>query len=128
MNHLLWNMNARIKNGYSARKLKISQPKSKLCAKMLKVFYKEGFIKNFRQNPTNPNSFDIFLKYINGNPIITQLDSVSTPSVKVYINAQDLCKLHNGVNTLVLSTTKGFLTDAQCKKLRLGGVIFCKIK
>ena len=68
------------------------------------------------------------MKYIDGNPIITQLDPVSTPSRKIYINARDLWKLHNGVNVLILSTTQGFLTDKECKKRHLGGEIFCKIK
>jgi len=128
MNHLLWNMYAGIKNGYSAKKIKISQPRNKLCAKMLNIFYKEGFIKNYRVDPSNSKNFVIFLKYINGTPIITQLDAVSTPSKKVYINARDLWKLHNGINVLIMSTTKGFLTDRECKELHLGGEIFCKIK
>jgi small subunit ribosomal protein S8 len=121
-------MYAGIKNGYSAKKIKISQPRNKLCAKMLNIFYKEGFIKNYRVDPSNSKNFVIFLKYINGTPIITQLDAVSTPSKKVYINARDLWKLHNGINVLIMSTTKGFLTDRECKELHLGGEIFCKIK
>lgn len=121
-------MYAGIKNGYSAKRLKISQPKNKLCDKMLKTLYKEGFIKNYHVDPLNPNNFEIFLKYVNGRPLINQLEPISTPSKKVYVHARDLWKLHNGVHVLILSTTKGFLTDAQCKKLNLGGEIFCKIK
>ena len=128
MNHLLWNLYAGIKNGYSAKKIKIKQPKNNLCAEILNIFYKEGFIKSYQIDPLNPKKFEIFLKYNMGQPIITNLTPMSIPSKKIYIKVSGLWKLHNGLSVFILSTTRGFLTDKQCKQMNLGGKVFCKVK
>ena len=63
-----------------------------------------------------------------GQPIITNLTPMSIPSKKIYIKVSGLWKLHNGLSVFILSTTRGFLTDKQCKQMNLGGKVFCKVK
>ena len=127
MNHLLWNLYTRIKNGQAAKKTKIYQPRTKLCEKFLNLLWKEGYITNYRVSTKNPRLFEIILKYDKGEPAIKNITAVSKPSKKVYVKVKDLWKLSTGLHMLIISTTNGLLTDRDCKKLHLGGELFCII-
>ena len=128
MNHLLWDMLTRLRNGYKARKLSILQPKNKLCGQLLDIFYKEGFILGYKISKTNPNKFEIFLKYYKEKPVMHKITCISKPSRRIYISVQNLWKLNTGLSLLILSTSKGILSDKDSRRLNVGGEIFCIIK
>jgi small subunit ribosomal protein S8 len=127
MNHLLWNLYTRIKNGQLAKKTRIYQPKTKLCEKFLNILWKEGYISSFSVSKENPRLFEIILKYNKGEPAIKNIVAVSKPSKRVYVKVKDLWKLSTGLQMLIISTTSGLVTDSECKKLHLGGELFCII-
>ena len=128
MNHLLWDMLTRLRNGHKARKLSILHPKSKLCSQLLDIFYKEGFILGYRVSKINSNRFEIFLKYYKEKPVMNKITNLSKPSRRVYISVQNLWKLNTGLSLLILSTSKGILSDKDSRRLNVGGEVFCIIK
>jgi|SouAtlMetagenome_1021521.scaffolds.fasta_scaffold12747_3 small subunit ribosomal protein S8 len=127
MNHLLWNLYTRIKNGQLAKKIKILQPKTKLCEKFLNILWKEGYITSFNVSKEKPEMFEIILKYNRGEPAIKNIVAISKPSKRIYVKVKDLWKLSTGLHMLIISTTSGLITDQECKKLHLGGELFCII-
>jgi len=128
MNHLLWDMLTRLRNGYKARKLSILHPKSKLCSQLLDIFYKEGYISGYRISEVNSDTFEIFLKYYKEKPVMNKIIGISKPSRRIYISVQNLWKLNTGLSLLILSTSKGILSDKDSRCLGVGGEVFCIIK
>jgi len=71
----------------------------------------------------------IHLKYSGPNrkPCITNLRRVSTPGLRIYTNAQDIPKVLGGMGVLILSTSKGLMTDREARHRRIGGEILCSV-
>jgi small subunit ribosomal protein S8 len=128
MNHFLWNLYTRLRNGQIANKIKILQPRNKLCEQVLNLLWKEGYILGYRISETNFRMFEIFLKYHEDVPAIKQIKVISKPSKRVYLKSKDLWKINDELQLMVVSTTRGILTGKECKKFNLGGEVFCIIK
>ncbi len=128
MNHLLWDMFTRLRNGQKAKKFSILTPQSKLCSQLLDIFYKEGFISGYKTSFENPKMFEIVLKYYKGKPVINKIIAISKPSKRIYMSLKELWKLNTGLNLVILSTSKGVISDKVCRQLNVGGEVFCIIR
>nr|YP_009163720.1 ribosomal protein S8 [Triparma laevis]BAS19174.1 ribosomal protein S8 [Triparma laevis] len=128
MNHFLWNLYTRLRNGQIAKKIQISQPRNKLCEKVLNLLWREGYILNYGVSENNPSMFEVFLKYHEDVPAIKQIKVVSKPSRRIYLKSRDLWKINDELQLIIVSTTRGILTGKECKKFNLGGEVFCIIK
>jgi small subunit ribosomal protein S8 len=127
MQHSVWNMYSAIRNGSKAHRKSIFYPRNSLCVQVLTVLYREGYINGFRTNPTNQKDLEIFLKYSNGKPVLKKIISSSKPGRRIYTSVKTLWKLDNSLSTVILSTSKGLLSDKDCRKLHLGGEVFCMV-
>lgn len=125
MQHSLWKMYSTIRNGLLAGKHSVIHPYKSICPKVLAVMYKEGYINGFRKLPNEPNKIEIFLKYINRKPAISKFSSISKPARRVYTSVDALWKLRTSLQTFVISTPHGILSDKECRKRHLGGEILC---
>ena len=88
----------------------------------------EGFIRGYRYCDQKPHHMVVLLKYNNGFPTIKKIKKISTKSVRIYVNLDMLWKLENGFGTLILSTTKGLITDETARRFRIGGEILAYIE
>lgn len=128
MNCILWNMFSSIKNAQSANKKYIFQKNNYVCTEILNILWNEGFILGYKICKFNSNTLKIFLKYTNETPCINLLVILTKPGYRFYFSAKQLWKLNVTKGLIVFSTTKGFLTLEECKKLKLGGEPFLIIK
>jgi small subunit ribosomal protein S8 len=128
MNYILSDMFTRLRNGQKAKKFSILTPQSKLSSQLLDIFYKEGFISGYKISLENSKMFEIILKYYKGKPVINKVVSISKPSKRIYMSVNDLWKLNTGLNLIVLSTSKGILSDKVCRQLNVGGEVFCTLR
>lgn len=119
----LSNLFSKIKNGYLAKKTKIIHQKSKQSINILNIFITEGFIKSYKIN--SKNQLDIYLKYKQNKAAILNIERLSKPGKRLYINNKDLYKKKSGF--YIISTSIGLLTILQAKKLNVGGELICKI-
>ena len=117
------NLFSSIKNGCLSNKSKIIQLNSKQNQLFLNILIREGFIKSYKIKKCN--KIDIFLKYKKNISVITDIKRISKPSKRCYLKNKDLYKKKRGI--YIISTSKGFLTDFQAKKLNIGGEFICKI-
>ncbi len=122
----LSNFFSKIKNGYLAKKYKITQYKSKQIINILNVLIKEGLIKSYQISKKNENIIYIYLKYNKNKSVIQQIIKISKPSKRVYIKNKELFKIKKR-GLYILSTSYGVITDIQAKKLNLGGELICNI-
>ena len=128
MNHLLSDMFTRLRNGQKAKKFSILTPQSKLSSQLLDIFYKEGFISGYKISLENSKMFEVVLKYYKGKSVINKIVSISKPSKKIYMSVNDLWKLNTGLNLVILSTSKGIMTDKVSRQLNVGGEVFCILR
>ncbi len=118
-----------IRNGQIANKTRVITLYSlfKLC--ILKVFLSEGFIKNYIVSniTTKKKCIFIHLKYFTGIPVITTIVRVSKPSLRIYKKSVDIPYILSGLGLVVISTSKGVMSDKKARFLKLGGEILCYI-
>ena len=119
----------RVRNAVQAGKDRCDVPASKLKLELSKVLQEEGFIRTFKVLEEGPQgTLRIYLRYSSeGEPAIRGLERVSRPGLRVYRGTSKLPQVRGGIGVAVISTSKGLMTDARARELRLGGEVMCRV-
>lgn len=119
----------RIRNGQRAKKSVVTSPASKLRANVLEVLKREGFIRGFSEREVRPgiSEIEIELKYHEGQPVIREINRVSTPGRRVYSAIKDLPRVYDGLGISILSTPRGVLSDSEARDQNVGGEVLCQV-
>lgn len=123
-------MLTRIRNASKAKFDTVDMPASRLKASVAKLFKREGFIKDFKviSNDNNKKTLRVFLRYDKKNkPIITGLKRVSKPSLRIYAGKDTIPSVRSGLGRVIISTSKGVVTDQEARELNVGGEVLCFI-
>ena len=94
-----------------------------MIKKIVNFFYEKGWIKLYN---IQKNEIIIYLRYINNNPLFTNIKFISTPGHRKFFSKKSLLyyKKNNGGNAnILLHTTYGLLTLKSTEKLAIGGEI-----
>jgi small subunit ribosomal protein S8 len=59
--------------------------------------------------------------------VFHELKKISKPGLRVYVGSEEIPSVKNGLGIAILSTSKGILTDRQCRKEHIGGEVLCSI-
>ncbi|MBI3443539.1 30S ribosomal protein S8 [Candidatus Woesebacteria bacterium] len=113
----------RIKNTSLAGKEDIEIPSSKLIKQVAALLKKAGFLREISEKE---NVLSLSLTKKNKKPRLLGLKLVSKPGLRIYTNIELLSK-KRGVETWILSTPKGVMTDRQALKENVGGEIIAKV-
>jgi len=136
VNDTISDMLTRIRNANLAYKTSVSLSKTKVHEKICQILEQEGFIEKFYISETDTNELIVDLKYQKtasfgsgslGKPCITNLKRISKPGLRIYTNSREIPKVLGGMGILILSTSKGLMTDRQARQSRLGGEILCSV-
>ena len=74
------------------------------------------------------NTLTLTLKYgQNKERVITGLKRISKPGLRVYVKAEELPRVLNGLGIALISTSKGIMTDKNARKNSLGGEVLAYI-
>jgi small subunit ribosomal protein S8 len=121
-------MLTRIRNAQSANKISVSMPNSKIKVGIASVLKDEGYITDFRvdENKGKPN-LEITLKYFQGRGVIDEIRRASRPGLRIYRGKDDLPRVLDGLGIAIVSTSRGFMTDAAAKSAGYGGEIICYV-
>jgi len=124
----LADMFTRIRNGQMAGKKVIEMPSSKQKVELARVLADEGYISGFAVSDAGAKSqLRIDLKYYEGKPVIEQISRVSRPGLRVYKKVDQLPRVKQGLGVLILSTSKGVMTDRAARKANVSGEIICQV-
>ena len=124
----LGDMLTRIRNGQQAKKDSILTPASKLRAHVLDVLQREGYIRGYSEEQVaGQKGLRIELKYFEGQPAIQHLARVSKPGRRVYSGSTDLPRIRNGLGTIIVSTPRGVLSDAEARDQNVGGEVLAEV-
>jgi small subunit ribosomal protein S8 len=129
VNDPLSDMIARIKNAAQRKRSKVSTPASKLRQRVLDVLQDEGYIRGYAlvEQPGEFPTFEIELKYFDGEPVIAEIARVSKPGRRVYSSIKDLKPIKNGLGISILSTPKGVMSDTAARDANVGGEVLCRV-
>ncbi len=122
-------MLTRIRNANSNGAEAVHIPYSKLKEQLAKVLRREGYVNAVSvEGEGIGRHLSLALRYgPNGERVIHTIDRVSRPGRRVYSPVQSIPRVHGGLGICILSTSKGLMSDRECRKQKVGGEILCRI-
>ena len=122
-------MLTRIRNGIKANHKSIAVPSSNEKKAIAQILLDEGFITGFNvEEDGKQGILTIDLKYTdNGERVISGLRRISKPGLRVYVKANEVPKVLDGLGTAIISTSKGLLTDRAARRENVGGEVICYV-
>ena len=122
-------MLTRIRNANSAKHDTVQIPASNIKKSIAQILVDEGYIKSFKVIEDGKQGIiEIALKYgPNKSQVITGLRRVSKPGLRIYSNCEDMPKVQNGLGIVILSTSKGIMTDKEARKAYVGGEVLAYV-
>ena len=130
MTDTIADMLTRIRNAQQRRLVSVAIPYSNFKSKILDVMQAEGYIGAYEKKDLKNNiaNLEVSLKYSNGGvPVIQEIHRVSKCGCRVYSNIDDLPGFYNNLGTIILSTSKGVMSDRQARQEGVGGEVICKM-
>jgi len=122
-------MLTRIRNGQMAEKRYVSMPGSKVRTAIARILSEEGFISGYEETEDGQgkNTLTVELKYFQGGPVITRIQRMSRPGLRRYAGADEIPKVLNGLGVVILTTSKGVMSDRQARAENIGGELLCSV-
>jgi small subunit ribosomal protein S8 len=118
-------MFTRIRNAIQAKKRTVSIPASKLKKELTRLLFENHFVAKYAfVDDGGQGVIKILLKYDDKmQNSIQGLKRVSTPGLRKYAAVSAVPKVMSGMGVAIISTSKGLMTDADCRKLNVGGEV-----
>jgi small subunit ribosomal protein S8 len=120
----------RIRNANMVKHQIVQIPSTKMSVDIISILKTEGFIDDFETYTENSRKFLLVsLKYKGKQrePVISKLERISKPGLRVYTKAKKLPKVLNNLGIAIVSTSQGVMTNLKAKELGIGGEILCYI-
>ncbi len=129
MNDPIADFLTRIRNAQTAGHRKVDVPASKLKRAMAKILVDKGYISKYIDIQDGKQGvIRMYLKYDSyGLPVIKNINRVSKPGLRSYANSSEVPRSQNGLGVVILSTSKGVMTDKEARKLNVGGEVLCTV-
>ncbi|MCK4350118.1 MAG: 30S ribosomal protein S8 [Candidatus Krumholzibacteria bacterium] len=122
-------MLSRVRNALKIKKIHVDIPASRIKAQIAKILRESGYISNVKYIDDGlQGKIRIYLRYTESNEsVIEGLKRVSKPSRRVYVNRGTIPRVMGGYGTAIISTSKGVISDKECRNLGVGGEVLCHI-
>ena len=127
----------RIRNAMLVKNAIVTIPKTTMTKSLREIFSKEGYIENVLDiiykstlyTKTSINILILQLKYTGAqsNSVITNVQVISRPGLRVYVNYNEIPKILGKLGIVILSTSNGLITDHNARFYQMGGEVICSI-
>jgi small subunit ribosomal protein S8 len=119
----------RIRNALLAKHETTEIPASKLKWRLAEILKAEGYITETQLVGEGRHKvIRIGLKYDAGEvSVIQSLQRTSKPGRRIYVAADQLPRVLNGLGVAVISTSHGMMSDRECRRLHIGGEVMCQV-
>lgn len=117
-------MLTRIRNAIIARHESVDIPYSNMKFAISKILKEEGYIKNYKTfiNEARKKFLKVYIHYDENNKsVITGLRRISKPGRRRYVGTVEIPRLRKRIGLIVISTSKGIMTDRSAIKNKVGG-------
>nr|YP_009253597.1 ribosomal protein S8 [Senna tora]YP_009762996.1 ribosomal protein S8 [Senna obtusifolia]YP_009769295.1 ribosomal protein S8 [Senna bicapsularis]YP_010499030.1 ribosomal protein S8 [Senna corymbosa]YP_010962670.1 ribosomal protein S8 [Senna candolleana]YP_010962840.1 ribosomal protein S8 [Senna multiglandulosa]KYP36738.1 hypothetical protein KK1_042077 [Cajanus cajan]ALF03786.1 ribosomal protein S8 [Senna tora]QIQ60205.1 ribosomal protein S8 [Senna obtusifolia]QIS99996.1 ribosomal protei len=121
-----------IRNADMNRKGTVRIPCTNITENIVTILFREGFIENVRKHRENKKDFLVLTLRHRRNrkgsyKNILNLKRISRPGLRIYSNYQRIPRILGGMGIVILSTSRGIMTDREARLERIGGEILCYI-
>jgi len=122
-------MLTRIRNAGRARHAETRCRVSNLKRAVADVLSTEGFIGEVREDGDgSKKELVLTIRYAkDGAVMIDEIHRVSTPGRRVYVAADEVKKVRNGLGMSILSTSNGVMCDRDAREAGIGGEVLCEV-
>ena len=122
-------MLTRIRNAVRINKDAVNIKASKICEGIAAVLKEEGYIEDFdRIDDSKQGILRVTLKYDqDGRSVIGEMTRTSKPGRRIYLSVRELPHVLGGMGIAIVSTSKGVMSDRNCRKANVSGEILCKV-
>jgi len=118
----------RIRNAASLDRRRVSIPHSRVKENVCRVLKEEGFIEDYRITEDPRKTLHVYLKYgPNGEKVLNEITRVSKPGCRVYKPTDKMPRVLSGMGIVIVSTSKGILSDRQCREQKIGGEVLARV-
>lgn len=121
-----------IRNADMKKKRTVRIPSTNINENIVKILLSEGFIENMRKHQESNKDFLVLTLRHRRNrkgssKAVLNLKRISRPGLRIYSNYQRIPSILGGIGIVILSTSRGIMTDREARLERIGGEILCYI-
>nr|YP_010178288.1 ribosomal protein S8 [Impatiens monticola]YP_010179066.1 ribosomal protein S8 [Impatiens mengtszeana]YP_010242425.1 ribosomal protein S8 [Impatiens chlorosepala]QTJ25558.1 ribosomal protein S8 [Impatiens chlorosepala]QUV73973.1 ribosomal protein S8 [Impatiens monticola]QUV74062.1 ribosomal protein S8 [Impatiens monticola]QUV75283.1 ribosomal protein S8 [Impatiens mengtszeana]WCD59940.1 ribosomal protein S8 [Impatiens chlorosepala] len=121
-----------IQNADMNRKRVVQIASTNITENIVKILLREGFIENVRKHRKSNKYFLVATLRHRRNRERNYrnrlyLKRISRPGLRIYSNYQRIPKILGGMGIVILSTSRGIMTDREARLQGIGGEILCYI-
>jgi small subunit ribosomal protein S8 len=129
INDTISDMLTRIRNANLIKNENVFVLNTKTNQRIGELLKKQGYIESIKISSNNFNLIEIKLKYNSNSkkPCITNLKRLSSPGLRIYSSYKKIPRIFNGMGTVIISTSKGLMTDNEARINKIGGEILFSI-
>ncbi len=129
MNDPIADMLTRIRNAAANRAKAVTVLNSKVCRGIAQILEQEGYVDGFDViDDGRQGHIRVRLKYgPRGEVLIHQIKRESTPGRRIYRRVPDLGRPLEGLGMSIVSTSRGVLSDRQCREENVGGELIATV-
>ena len=122
-------MLTRIRNGNDAKHDSVDIPASNMKKELAQILLNEGFIKSYDIIEDGKQGIiRMDFKYgVQNQKVISGIKRISKPGLRVYAKANEVPRVLGGLGIVILSTSKGIMTDKVARKAGIGGEVICYV-
>ncbi len=119
----------RLRNAGKARLDDCVIPHSTLKEAMAAILKAEGYIGDHSNgvDAGGHKTLIVKMKYVDGTPAITGITRVSSPGRRLYFRYTEIPRVLNGLGIGIVSTSRGLMKDADCRRNKAGGELLCNV-
>jgi small subunit ribosomal protein S8 len=119
----------RLRNAGKARLDECVLPHSTLKESIATILKNEGYVSDYSSgvDAQGHKTLVVKMKYVDGASAITGITRVSTPGRRLYFRYTEIPRVLNGLGIGILSTSKGLMKDADCRRNKAGGEMICNV-
>nr|YP_009656429.1 ribosomal protein S8 [Medicago suffruticosa]QCO73290.1 ribosomal protein S8 [Medicago suffruticosa] len=118
-----------IRNADMNRKRTVQIPLTNITENIVKILLREGFVENVRKH--QESILVLTLRYRRNRKesykTFLNLKRISTPGLRIYSKYQQIPRVLGGMGIVILSTSRGIMTDREARLERIGGEVLCYI-
>lgn len=122
-------MLTRIRNASNAKHDSVDIPASNVKKELAQILLNEGFIKGFDViDDAKQGIIRVDLKYgKQKEKVISGIKRISKPGLRVYVKSDEIPRVLGGLGIVILSTSKGIMTDKVARREKVGGEVICYV-
>jgi small subunit ribosomal protein S8 len=120
----------RIRNAVRNRAPQMTVPYSGVKLAICKVLKDEGYIAGVDRIDAGGDKahLRVQLKYgPRGEQVITSVRRESKAGRRLYVSCGEVPRVLNGLGIAIVSTSRGVMSDRQCREQKIGGELLCTV-